>query len=184
MTPYHPELYGVIVFLSPSFTKTTRRASFIVMDDRPDKISYDHLVYDALRGMVRQVLARVQRKGLPGQHHFYISFQTSHPDVVVAERLKKRYPKEMTIVMQHQFENLQVEEDKFSLTLYFDRTPERIIVPWTALTSFTDPHASFSLRLATIDDGAPQQKPPEEKNKPLATKTSQVVELDAFRKKK
>ena len=149
-----------------------------------DKISYDRLVYDALRGMVRDVLVRVQRDGLPGQHHFYISFQTSHADVVVAERLKERYPKEMTIVMQHQFENLQVDDEKFSLTLYFDKVPERITVPWEALTSFTDPHASFSLRLATIDDVAPQQTLPEGDNKNAEQKTGQIVNLDAFRKKK
>ena len=149
-----------------------------------DKISYDRLVYDALRSMVRDVLVRVQRDGLPGQHHFYISFRTSHADVVAAERLKERYPKEMTIVMQHQFENLQVDDEKFSLTLYFDKVPERITVPWEALTSFTDPHASFSLRLATIDDAAPQQTLPEGDSQNAEHKTGQIVNLDAFRKKK
>ncbi len=148
------------------------------------KISYDRLVYDALRGMVRRVLTGVQRDGLPGQHHFYISFQTNHPGVLVAERLKERYPKEMTVVMQHQFENLQVDEKQFSLTLYFDQVPERITVPWTALTSFTDPHASFSLRLSAAEETTEAAQTPESSKEQITEQaTGEVVELDAFRKK-
>ena len=120
----------------------------------------------------------------PGSIISYISFQTNHADVIVAERLKDRHPKEITIVMQHQFENLQVDDEKFSLTLYFEKVPERITVPWEALTSFTDPHASFSLRLATIDDAAPQQTLPEKDGQNAEQKTGQIVNLDAFRKKK
>ena len=141
-------------------------------------INYDQLVHEALRRMVRDVLKRTQEKGLPGQHHFYITFET--PACEIAAWLKQRYPKEMTIVIQRQYEDLEVEADRFSITLYFDNRPERLSVPFKAMTGFSDPHASFSLRIAS-DIAAGDVDPP--KNPPDRP-TGQVVELDAFRKQK
>ena len=142
-------------------------------------INYDTLVYDALRGVVRNILKQTQEKGLPGEHHFYLSFKTSACQL--AHWLKKRYPDEMTVVIQKQYEALIVEDDKFAITLYFDNRPERLIVPFKALTGFADPHASFSLRMAA-NVSASDLPPPDPDSQP--TSNGQVVELDAFRNKK
>jgi len=144
-------------------------------------IDYDQLVRTALRQMVREILERTQEKGLPGQHHFYITFET--PNCVLPDWLRKRYPQEMTIVIQRQYEDLVVEKDSFSITLYFDNRPERLTILFKAMTGFADPHTSFSLRLAA-DVKAGDIPPSDPKGSPSTKITGQVVELDAFRKQK
>src|SRR3972149_1669247 len=111
-----------------------------------DEIRYDLLTQDALRGVVRQVLARVQREGLPGEHPLYIAFDTGAEGVSVSKRLKEQYPEEMTIVLQYQFWDLQVTNDRCEVKLSFSNIPERLLVPFSAVKAFYDPSAQFGLQ--------------------------------------
>src|SRR5438445_12953792 len=116
-----------------------------------DLIRYDLLVQDALRGVVRQVLSGTAREGLPGDHHFYISFRTHARGVRLSQRMRDRYPDEMTIVLQHQFWDLQVSETAFEVGLSFQNISELLLVPFDAVTRFVDPAVGFELRFAVED---------------------------------
>jgi hypothetical protein len=116
-----------------------------------DLMRYDLLAQDALRGVVRAALLRVRQSGLPGEHHFYISFNTRHPDVRLSERLRKKYEKEMTIVLQHQFWNLQVGERDFEVELSFNEIAEKLVVPFSAVKGFFDPAAQLALQFEMIE---------------------------------
>ena len=120
-----------------------------------DSIQYGQLVEQALRGVVRDVLSRVAREGLPQPHHFYITFRTDHPGVGLAASLRERYPTEMTIVLQHQYWDLQVDDETMAVTLSFNNQPQRIVIPFAALKVFADPGVEFGLQF-TIEP------PPEE----------------------
>lgn len=111
-----------------------------------DHIRYDILTQDALRGVVRKVLAEVARTGLPGEHHFFITFATHAPGVRVSSRLLARYPEEMTIVLQHQYWDLTVTEQAFEVGLSFNGIPERLLVPFTAVKAFMDPSVQFGVQ--------------------------------------
>src|SRR5215213_6229572 len=113
-----------------------------------DLFQYEKMIDRALRGVVREALERASREGLRGTHHFYIGFATDMPGVSIPDSLRARYPQEMTIVLQHQFRDLEVGEDGFSVTLSFQRQPERLVVPFAAVRSFADPSVSFSLEFA------------------------------------
>ncbi|NVO12656.1 MAG: hypothetical protein HXX10_01330 [Rhodoplanes sp.] len=117
-----------------------------------DYIRYDILTQNALRGVVRTVLSDAATKGLPGEHHFYVSFDTRAPGVKLSPRLLAQYPAEMTIVLQHQFWDLTVTEDGFEVGLSFNGIPERLIVPLTALKGFFDPSVQFGLEFAMQSD--------------------------------
>ena len=112
-----------------------------------DLIRYEALVLDALRGVVRAVLQRVLKRGVPGDHHFFITFDTRAPGVGLSKRLKEQYPHEMTIVLQHQFWDLAVTEDRFEVRLSFNNIPERLIIPFSAVRIFQDPTVHFALAL-------------------------------------
>jgi uncharacterized protein len=112
-----------------------------------DLIRYEALVLDALRGVVRSVLQRVLKRGIPGDHHFYITFDTCAPGVGLSKRLKEQYPQEMTIVLQHQFWDLAVTEDRFEVRLSFNNIPERLVIPFGAVRIFQDPSVHFALAL-------------------------------------
>jgi len=114
------------------------------MGDEP--LEYPRLVREALLDVPRRVLRRAAREGLPGEHHFYLSFRTDHPGVSLSPALKARHPQEMTIVLQHQYWDLAVGDEAFSVTLRFAGAAERLHVPFTALTAFADPAAEFGLR--------------------------------------
>ncbi len=116
-----------------------------------DLMRYDLLAQEALRGVVRASLQRVARSGLPGDHHFYIAFNTLAAGVRISERLLAKYPKEMTIVLQNQFWGLDVGEDRFVVELSFDNIPERLIVPFTAVNGFFDPSVQFGLQFETVE---------------------------------
>ena len=145
---------------------------------------------DALRGVVRAALIRANETGLPGNHHFYISFRTGAPGVVVPDFLRARYPEEMTIVLQHQFWGLDVEESQFAVTLSFNKTQQRLVIPFAALTAFADPSVPFGLQFrdglpageTTADNGAATAEAVREPA-PAEPKTGEIVTLDAFRKK-
>jgi hypothetical protein len=158
-----------------------------------DFLRYEAMVEAALRDVVRRSLALTAERGLPGTHHFYITFRTDRPDVQVPDQLKAQYPKEMTIVLQHQFWGLEVERDLFRVTLSFNSRQERLVIPFLAVTAFADPSCKFGLQFearpanetATDRGTAPAGRPPA----PVATapeaaaKGAEVVALDAFRKK-
>src|SRR6202030_2061811 len=119
-----------------------------------DHIRYDILAQAALRGVVRTVLADAAKKGLPGEHHFKITFNTTAPGVRLSERMRARYPKDMTIVLQHQFWDLAVTDQAFEVGLSFGGLPERVTVPFEAVTAFYDPAVQFGFQFETIDGTA------------------------------
>lgn len=159
-------------------------------------LRYDRMVEEALRGVLREALV-ICREGLPGNHHFYITFRTGHPGVEIADYIRSRYPEEMTIVLQHQFWGLEVTPDWFEVTLSFNRVNERLHVPFAAVTAFADPSAKFGLQfqvdgLATTHparrhtdmsaDTEISDDEAEDPNKQPA-EGAEVITLDAFRKK-
>ena len=150
-----------------------------------DLLRYDKMVEAALRGVVREALARTAAKGLPGAHHFYITFRTGAAGVVLPEFLTAQYPEEMTVVLEHQFWDLQVEEAHFSVSLSFHNRPERLTIPFGAITAFADPAVKFGLQFQTPagdeETIAAACIPRGEEEK--VEKPGEVVALDAFRKK-
>lgn len=114
-----------------------------------DLMRYDLLAQDALRGVVRSALAQVAVSGLPGDHHLFIALATRHPQVQISDRLRQKYPAEITIVLQHQFWNLEVRETEFSVELTFDNVLEKLVVPYTAIKGFFDPAVQFGLQFET-----------------------------------
>lgn len=110
-----------------------------------DLIRYDIVIQDALRGAVKKILTEVTRTGLPGEHHFYIAFDTNAPGVRISNRLHERYPQEMTIVLQHQFWDLAVTDHYFEVGLSFGGIPERLVIPFSAVKGFFDPSVQFAL---------------------------------------
>jgi hypothetical protein len=176
-----------------------------------DEIRYDLLTQDALRGVVREVLTHVQRNGLPGEHHLYIAFDIDAEGVSVSKRLKEQYPEEMTIVLQYQFWDLLVTNERFEVKLSFSNVPERLVVPFSAVKAFYDPSAQFGLQFGkpgAANDSARQhmasalpdlvgvhdeaaggqdlaeetaEMPPAEVV--LSRPPAEVVQLDRFRKK-
>jgi uncharacterized protein len=164
-----------------------------------DLMRYDLLAQNALKGVVKDALRIAQTKGLPGEHHFYIAFNTRHPGVSISEKIAARYPREMTIVIQHQFWNLNVHEDRFEVELSFDNVPEKLVIPFDAVKGFLDPAVQFGLQFESVNvERKPKEaetaKPAAAKAEapPPATKTpesaaqdeaAKVVSLDHFRKK-
>ncbi|MGH6932211.1 MAG: SspB family protein [Dongiaceae bacterium] len=163
----------------------------------PRQLRYDRMIDDAFRGVVRQALSDIAQHGLPGEHHFYIGFHTAHSGVDVPDTLKRQHPETMTIVLQHQFWGLEVDDRKFAVTLSFNNRNERLVVPFAAITEFTDPSVGFKLAFQLgPDDGAtddkgrnpiapPRTDPPNRADDTAANKSqgARVVALDAFRKK-
>jgi hypothetical protein len=117
-------------------------------------IDYEGLVQDAMRGVVRAVLTRVAKSGLPGEHHFYIAFKTDSPGVSLSDRLRQKYPEEMTVVLQHRFWELAVRDTFFEVKLTFDGIPERLVVPFEAIKVFFDPSVPYGLQFD--EAGAPR----------------------------
>jgi uncharacterized protein len=124
-----------------------------------DKIRYDLIMQDALRGVVRRILSDAAKNGLVGEQHFYVSFHTGAPGVRLSSRLREKYPEEMTIVLQHQFWDLIVGEHGFEVGLSFDRVPERLNVPYTALAGFFDPSAQFGFKIEQDKDTPATSEP-------------------------
>lgn len=120
-------------------------------------IDYPSMIDAAMRGVVRDALVHVLRDGLPGEHHFFISFQTTYPGVQMSPQLRARYPEEITIVVQHQFWDLKITDTYFSIMLSFNNIPEKLLVPFDALTAFADPSIKFGLQFHGKQHS--QQKP-------------------------
>ncbi|HXF54819.1 MAG TPA: ClpXP protease specificity-enhancing factor SspB [Hyphomicrobiaceae bacterium] len=122
-------------------------------------IDYEALTQEAMRGVVRSVLARVAKSGLPGEHHFYIAFDTRAAGVTLSRRLKEKYPDEMTIVLQHRFWDLMVADDRFEVKLTFDGIPERLVIPFTAIKVFFDPSVRYTLQFEDLSAIEEPQEP-------------------------
>lgn len=151
-------------------------------------MGYDRMAQDALRGVVKQAIDRAAGpEGLPGAHHFYVTFRTTDPDADLDESLMKAYPEEMTVVLEHQFWELSTDEDGFEVTLQFGGVPKYIGVPWRAVTRFHDPSVGFRLHFDYVEPA------PEDRKQVTAAKASEgggeaggqatVVSLESFRKK-
>ncbi len=153
-------------------------------------IDYGSLMHRAMRGLIQEVLHGVAEDGLPGAHHFFITFETTHPEAKLANWLRDRYPSEMTVVMQHWFDGLEVSDEGFAVTLNFGDAPEPLYIPYDAIKTFVDPSVEFGLRFETHEDedddeddddgfdhkrGGPEAKPRENRD-------AEVVSLDKFRK--
>ena len=149
-------------------------------------IDYGTLMHKAMRTLIFDVLKDVKESGLPGEHHFFITFDTTVEGVEISEWLRKRYPEEMTIVIQHWFDGLNVKEDGFDITLNFGDQPESLVVPFLSILTFVDPSVEFGLRFEqNEDDEQPKFTEVEKANdqvKKLSTKKGDVVSLDSFRK--
>lgn len=155
-----------------------------------DSIQYDVLAREALRHVVHDVLEMARSEGLPGEHHFFITFQTTAPGVSMSDDLRKEFPEEMTVVLQHQYWDLEVTREQFSVKLAFGGVPRELVVPFKAVTAFFDPSVQFGLQFTSTptDNEAPAETPSPaevetsaEEKKP--DEPGEVVSLDAFRKK-
>ena len=149
-------------------------------------IDYGTLMHKAMRTLIFDVLKDVEQSGLPGEHHFFITFDTTVEGVEISEWLRTRYPEEMTIVIQHWFDGLNVKEDGFDITLNFGDQPESLVVPFLAILTFVDPSVEFGLRFEqNEDDEQPKFSEMEKANdqeKKSSKKKGDVVSLDSFRK--
>lgn len=149
-------------------------------------IDYGTLMHKAMRTLIFDVLKDVEQSGLPGEHHFFITFDTTVEGVEISEWLRQRYPEEMTIVIQHWFDGLNVKEDGFDITLNFGDQPESLVVPFLAILTFVDPSVEFGLRFEqNEDDEQPKFSEMEKANdqeKRSSKKKGDVVSLDSFRK--
>lgn len=153
-------------------------------------IDYGNLMHRAMRGLIHEVLTGIQSDGLPGDHHFFITFDTGHPDVEIADWLSDRYPGDMTVVMQHWYDDLNVNDDGFTVTLNFGDAPERLYIPFDSIKTFVDPSVEFGLRFENQDEeedviapvpAAVEEVEPAEASEDT-TKDADVVSLDSFRK--
>lgn len=146
-------------------------------------IDYGNLMHRAMRSLIQSVLENVGQNGLPGAHHFFITFDTTHPEVEMADWLKARYPAEMTIVIQHWFENLTVTEDGFTITLNFGNQPEPMVIPFDAVRTFVDPSVEFGLRFEShVEDDEEEEDEDDGDDDPPPQHDAEVVSLDKFRK--
>lgn len=182
-------------------------------DEEDDILRYDRMVETALRGVVRKAVEEVMEHGLNGDHHFYITFLTDYPGVQIPDYLRERYPGEMTIVLQYQFNDLDVDDERLVVSLSFNNVPERLEVPLAAITIFADPSVNFALQFQPADDnlsdeldilsaldgdddsdddghdpdgsgkGKGKGKDKAKDQAKDAAETGQVVSLDQFRKK-
>lgn len=155
-----------------------------------DTIDYGNLMHRAMRGLIQEVLLSIAKSGLPGEHHFFITFDTMHPDVEIADWLSDRYPGEMTVVIQHWFDNLNVTDEGFTITLNFGDNPETLYIPYDSIQTFVDPSVEFGLRFESQAEDVPLEIPEApmdemvEPEEPAAEerKDAEVVSLDQFRK--
>lgn len=163
------------------------------MHDVTDQIGYEDLTQAAMRGVIRDVLRQTITNGAPvGDHHFYITFMTKAPGVKIADHLMQRFPEDMTIVIQHQYWDLEVHDSHFEIVLKFSGVPQHLHVPFTAITRFVDPSVNFGLTFETGSKGATESiiapiakdaAPAAEATSGSADNASTVVKLDAFRRK-
>ena len=166
------------------------------MEYDTDPLRYDVWIEDALRTVIKRTMSYVSENGLPGEHHFYITFRTTDDKVIMPDYLRADHPEEMTIVLQYQYDSLDVDDDAIYATLRFNGKPEKMIIPLSSIVSFADPSVNFGLQLkvANLDDDADDldpdeaqdldaDQPAEDTKKDGEKTTGEVITLDAFRKK-
>ncbi len=157
-----------------------------------ESINYGNLMHRAMRGLMNELLRDIAANGLPGEHHFFITLDTTHPGVVIADWLRERYPSEMTVVMQHWFDDLLVMDDRFSVTLNFGDQPEPLVIPFESIKTFVDPSVEFGLRFENSENDDDEENVPESPmivleeddiEEEITPKSeAEVVSLDSFRK--
>jgi uncharacterized protein len=166
------------------------------MEYDTDPLRYDVWIEDALRTVIKRTMSYVSENGLPGEHHFYITFRTTDDKVIMPDYLRADHPEEMTIVLQYQYDSLDVDDDAIYATLRFNGKPETMVIPLSSIVSFADPSVNFGLQLkvANLDDDADDldpdeaqdldaDQPAEDTKKDGEKTTGEVITLDAFRKK-
>lgn len=162
------------------------------MSKDDDILRYDRMVESALRGVVKTSIEEVMEHGLPGDHHFYITFLTDYPGVKIPDYLRERYPGEMTIVLQYQFSDLSVTKEMVTVTLSFNNVPERLEIPLSAISIFADPSVNFALQFQPLSDSLSEEDlaaldelddDGDDDGSGGGKKTGEVVSLDKFRKK-
>ncbi|MBV9782926.1 MAG: hypothetical protein JO264_03820 [Acidisphaera sp.] len=161
-------------------------------EQRPQSmLPYEDWAEEARRQVAVRALEHIAREGLPGEHHFYVTFRTDHPGVIIPQRLRAQYPQEMTIVLQHQFWDLKVDAEGFQVGLSFGGVPASLTIPFAALAGFADPYVQFGLRFRPppaapqpeVAQAPPTQPEPQEGPAPEPGEVPQVVSLDAFRRR-
>ncbi len=155
------------------------------MSDWLDEINYDKLINKHLRGVIVDALKIAQEQGLPGENHFYITFKTDFAGTDIPEMLKIQYPESMTIVLQHQFSDLTVNDDNFSVVLTFGGIPYKLTIPFQSITYFADPHARFGLSFnnQTDEEDSKLENLEREMNQSSQATPAEVISIDSFRKK-
>ena len=156
-------------------------------DTNEEAFRYDKMVEKALRSVVKETLKELIDRGIVDEHHFYITFMTEHPGVQMPDYLKERYQGEMTIVLQHQFYDLEVDDEKFTVMLSFNNTPERLVIPLAAITIFADPSVNFALQFQPLsedeDEVGFEAEKIDKETPEKDVKKGEVISLDSFRKK-
>lgn len=153
------------------------------MTDFVDEINYDKLIEKSLKQVVVEALKIAEHQGLPGENHFYITFKTNHPETVIPKDLQTQYPETMTIVLQHQYSNLVVTSNSFSVELSFGGRLQTLVIPFDAITYFADPYAKFGLSFSFYEDGDAHSLEDIAPEKKVAGETAQIISFDSFRKK-
>ncbi|MBE6463466.1 MAG: hypothetical protein E7005_06925 [Alphaproteobacteria bacterium] len=153
------------------------------MTDFVSEINYDGLIEKSLKHVVVEALKIAERQGLPGENHFYITFKTNHPGTIIPQDLSIQYPEAMTIVLQHQYSNLVVSDEVFSVELSFGGRLQPLIIPFDAITYFADPYAKFGLSFSFYENGDVHSLEDLEPEKKVSGETAQIISFDSFRKK-
>lgn len=143
-------------------------------------IDYGTLMHRAMRGLIFDVLRAIERDGLPGEHHFFVTFDTRHPESQLADWLRERYPDEMTVVIQHWYQDLSVDDRGFAITLNFGDQPEPLYIPFDAIRTFVDPSVEFGLRFETSEGDDEDDEDADDDAEPRSE--AEVVSLDKWRK--
>ena len=153
------------------------------MTDFVSEINYDGLIEKSLKHVVVEALKIAERQGLPGENHFYITFKTNHPGTIIPQDLSIQYPEAMTIVLQHQYSNLVVSDEVFSVELSFGGRLQPLSIPFDAITYFADPYAKFGLSFSFYENGDVHSLEDLEPEKKVSGETAQIISFDSFRKK-
>ena len=153
------------------------------MTDFVSEINYDGLIEKSLKHVVVEALKIAERQGLPGENHFYITFKTNHPGTIIPQDLSIQYPEAMTIVLQHQYSNLVVSDEVFSVELSFGGRLQPLIIPFDAITYFAAPYAKFGLSFSFYENGDVHSLEDLEPEKKVSGETAQIISFDSFRKK-
>lgn len=153
------------------------------MTDFVDEINYDKLIEKSLKQVVVEALKIAEAQGLPGENHFYITFKTNYPGTRIPRDLQIQYPESMTIVLQHQYANLEVQKDAFSVELSFGGRMQTLVIPFESITYFADPYAKFGLSFSFYEDGDVHALEDIQPEKKVSGETAQIISFDSFRKK-